>query len=80
LKVTYSLGTRVTSTIVDNYYSNTVSYPLDENGKFTAEIEFGSRLKHSAATVLTVYISGDNHDTSSNIRTAEIQTSKLELK
>ena len=79
LKVTYSLGTRITSTVVNNYYTTTQTYPLDAEGKFTADIEFGSRLKESSSTVLTVYISGDNHDLQSSVRTIEVQTSALKL-
>ena len=78
LYVTYSLGTRINQSVVNNYYQTTIKYPTD-NGHFVADIEFGAYLKPSASSVLTVYIWGGNHDAPSSTRSADISSSALKL-
>jgi hypothetical protein len=79
LYVTYSLGTRITQTVINNYYTKTLDYTTDSSGFFKADIEFGSYLKESASSVLSVYVWGANHDVQSSTRTANISTSALKL-
>jgi hypothetical protein len=79
LYVTYSLGTRITQTVVNNYYTTTLNYTTDETGSFKANIEFGSHLKESASSVLSVYVWGANHDAPSSTRTADVSASALKL-
>ena len=67
LNITYSLGTKV-STVVNNYYTQTMSVTTDEDGKFETTIEYGSYLKQSATSVLSVYVWGLNHDEQSVVR------------
>ena len=78
LYVTYSLGTRISQSVVNNYYQTTVKY-VTENGHFVADIEFGSYLKPSASSVLSVYVWGGNHDAPSSTRSADISSSALKL-
>jgi hypothetical protein len=78
LNVTYALGTRISQTVINNYYQATIPYKTT-NGHFSAEIEFGSHVKPSANSVLSVYVWGSNHDASSSTRTAEISSSALKL-
>ena len=78
LYVTYALGTRISQSVVNNYYQQTIKYPT-ENGHFIGEIEFGSYLKPSASSVLSVYVWGGNHDAPSSTRTADISASALKL-
>ena len=78
LYVTYALGTRISQSVVNNYYQQTIKYPT-ENGHFVGEIEFGSYLKPSASSVLSVYVWGGNHDAPSSTRTADISASALKL-
>lgn len=79
LYVTYALGTRITQTVVNNYYTTTITCPTDETGAFKKDIEFGSHLKESASSVLSVYIWGGNHDAPSSTRTADVSASALKL-
>ena len=79
LYVTYALGTRITQTVVNNYYTTTITCPTDETGAFKKDIEFGSHLKESASSVLSVYIWGANHDAPSSTRTADVSASALKL-
>lgn len=79
LYVTYALGTRISQSVINNYYQTTLKYPTDDSGKFIADIEFGSYLKPSASSVLSVYVWGSNHDAPSNTRTADVTSSALKL-
>ena len=78
LYVTYALGTRISQSVVNNYYQTTIKY-VTKDGHFTDNIEFGAYLKPSASSVLSVYIWGSNHDVQSNTRTADISSSALKL-
>ena len=78
LYVTYALGTRISQTVVNNYYQTTIKQ-VTTDGHFIADIEFGAYVKPSANSVLSVYIWGANHDEPSATRTADISSSALKL-
>ena len=78
LYVTYALGTRISQSVVNNYYQTTQKY-VTTDGHFIADIEFGAYLKPSASSVLSVYVWGGNHDAPSSTRSADVSSSALKL-
>ena len=78
LYVTYTLGTKISDTVVNNYHQATLKQ-VTTNGHFITEIEFGSYVKPSANSVLKVYVWGGNHEAPSGSRGAEISSSELKL-
>jgi len=85
LNVVYSLGTRISDEVIDNYTTQTRTYKTGESdyegvpGIIDDYIEIGSLLRESSSSVLSVYVQGANHDEKSRTRTVDLSTSALKL-
>ena len=85
LNVVYSLGTRISDEVIDNYTTQTRTYKTGDSdyegtpGIIDDYIEIGSLLRESASSVLSVYVQGANHDEKSRTRTVDLSTSALKL-
>lgn len=85
LNVVYSLGTRISDEVIDNYTTQTRTYKTGDSdyegivGIIDDYIEIGSLLRESSSSVLSVYVQGANHDEKSRTRTVDLSTSALKL-
>lgn len=85
LNVVYSLGTRISDEVIDNYTTQTRTYRTADAdyegtvGIIDDYIEIGSLLRESTSSVLSVYVQGANHDEKSRTRTVDLSTSALKL-
>lgn len=80
LSVTYKLYVKGEDKTGLPYFEETLTFEELEGGVLSTDIEFGSKLRASTNSTLTVQVSGDNHGAPSALRTVtEIITSQLTL-
>lgn len=80
LSVTYKLYVKGEDKTGLPYFEETLTFEDLEGGVLSTDIEFGSKLRASTNSTLTVQVSGDNHGAPSALRTVtEIITSQLTL-
>ena len=85
LNVVYSLGVRISDSVINNYLTITKTYKTGEigyegnPGEIDDYIEIGSVLRPDITSVLSVYVQGSNHDEKSYVREIDISMSPMKL-